>query len=290
MLASAIREVGRIQPMPPPVFAGVMARNTRIIGRWHNTPYEAHVPALDQHVIVGHLSGSSPGYAKIDGRLYVTQRQAGSITVAPKGHDSYRVNTGHYEVTCLFLDEERLRTCANDVFGGRPVELFDRVGLDDPKAFALLQLLSDEASAPERTSRLFMEQLIDALCLHLIRAHSAWSDAPALPRRGLADWQLKRLGDFVAENLDAEIELQQLADLIGMSRFHFCTAFRKATGRTPHAWLTAQRMTRARALLADPAQSITDVALAVGYQTPSAFAASFRKLCGVSPSEYRHAL
>jgi AraC family transcriptional regulator len=46
-------------------------------------------------------------------------------------------------------------------------------------------------------------------------------------------------------------------------------------------------MKRARELLADPALGITDIALAVGYGTPSAFTASFRKHLGVTPTNFR---
>jgi AraC family transcriptional regulator len=51
-----------------------------------------------------------------------------------------------------------------------------------------------------------------------------------------------------------------------------------------------QRTGRARELLKDPVLSITDIALAVGYQTPSAFTASFRKIVGATPTEFRRGL
>jgi AraC-like DNA-binding protein len=49
-------------------------------------------------------------------------------------------------------------------------------------------------------------------------------------------------------------------------------------------------MDKARQLLRDPFLRIIDVALAVGYQTPSAFAARFRKTIGVTPTEFRTTL
>lgn len=86
------------------------------------------------------------------------------------------------------------------------------------------------------------------------------------------------------------IGLDDLSRILGLSRFHFCTAFRLATGHTPHEWLVKLRMERARQLLADPKLSITDIALAVGYETPSSFAASFRKAAGRTPTAYRREL
>ena len=50
------------------------------------------------------------------------------------------------------------------------------------------------------------------------------------------------------------------------------------------------RIARAKELLADPDMPVTEIGLCVGYQTPSSFAASFRKTVGMSPSEFRRRL
>jgi AraC family transcriptional regulator len=104
------------------------------------------------------------------------------------------------------------------------------------------------------------------------------------PRRGLADWQVKRVTAYMRDALDQEIGLDDLAAQVNLSRFHFCTAFRLATGYTP--WLTAQRIRCARELLANPDLPTTEIALAVGYKTSSAFTARFRKIVGMTPSEF----
>jgi AraC family transcriptional regulator len=91
------------------------------------------------------------------------------------------------------------------------------------------------------------------------------------------------------DHLGAPIGLDDLAAVVGLSRFHFVTMFRKTTGRTPHAWLVSLRIERAQQLLADPRLPITDIALAVGYETPSSFAAAFRKVTGTTPTAFRRA-
>ena len=163
-------------------------------------------------------------------------------------------------------------------------EILVRVGFEDPTAASLLEILSRKSVQQSPSARLFVEQAIDLLCTRLVLGHSSIDALPApTNRRGLADWQVKRVTSFMRDNLDRQIGLDDLASLVNLSRFHFCTAFRRATGRTPHQWLTTQRIGRARELLADPKIAITDIALAVGYETPSAFAASFRKVTGVKP-------
>ncbi|MFK4871542.1 helix-turn-helix domain-containing protein [Novosphingobium sp. ZW T3_23] len=90
-------------------------------------------------------------------------------------------------------------------------------------------------------------------------------------------------------NLDRAISLEELSGLVELSRFHFATSFRLATGMTPHEWLTFPRMNRARDLLARTDLPIIAIALEVGYETPSAFSASFRKSVQMTPSAYRRA-
>ncbi|MDH2211649.1 AraC family transcriptional regulator [Agrobacterium sp. GD03643] len=121
-----------------------------------------------------------------------------------------------------------------------------------------------------------------------MRAHSSVNALEReAPRGGLADWQVRRVTRYMQEHLGEEIGLDELAALVSLSRFHFCTAFRKATGHTPHNWLVALRIEEARRHLNERMLAVTDIALMVGYQTPSSFAAAFRKLVGMTPSEYR---
>lgn len=159
-------------------------------------------------------------------------------------------------------------TCADQVGNGREPELIDQAHFNDPKLFALLDLINDEISSGDAISHMFIEQLLDLVCLQLLRSHCATSMpiSPG-PQRGLAAWQVRRVTAYMQENLAENIQLQELADVVDLSRFHFCTAFRMATGYTPHEWLTRRRIAYAKELLKDRMLRITDIALVVGYET-----------------------
>lgn len=79
----------------------------------------------------------------------------------------------------------------------------------------------------------------------------------------------------------------QLAEAAHLSPFHFHRVYRALTGETPGGTVLRLRLLRALRLLADPAQPVTDAALAVGYETPQAFARAFRQAFDASPSELR---
>lgn len=223
-------------------------------------------------------------------RLAGTTR-AGTITVIPQGHEGRWDIAGPIGVSHVFLSNERLLACAEELTGGRPLELLGRVGFEDPVAARVMEMLGrDAAMATEPAARLFVEQATDLLITQLVRGHSSFGALASPSRRGLADWQLRKVTGYMRDHLDEPIGLDVLANLVGLSRFHFCTAFRQATGSTPHNWLVNLRIERARQLLADPDLPVTEVALAVGYETPSAFTASFRKVVGVTPRDFRRRL
>jgi AraC-like DNA-binding protein len=211
------------------------------------------------------------------------------VTDDPAGHDgSYDASGG--QVSNIVLGRARLREAAAQLGSAKPVELICALSATDPKLYALMDMLSSEVELGAASSRLVIEQLLDLVCTQLLRAHSTFGVPAAAQHRGLAPWQVKRITAYMRANLARDIGLQELADTVGLSRFYFCHAFRAATAYTPHQWLTKLRIDEARLLLRDPPLSISDVALAVGYQTPSAFSAAFRRLAGVTPREFRRRL
>jgi AraC family transcriptional regulator len=284
-------EMTRVLDQPPVLAEAVLRGDTRLTRRWRHGALHDHLPEMAGHVVMTYY-GAVQDIGWREGRERLSTRtRIGSITLIPEGHEGDWDISGPLEVSHVYLTEERLRSSADLLTGGRNFELLHRVAFEDPAAARILALLSDEAAGGDASSRLFAEQVIDILCLQLIRAHSSLGALPAsAPARGLADWQVKRVTRYMEERLDTDIGLEELAALVGLSRFHFATAFRLATGQTPHAWLTALRIGRARQLLARPDLPVTGIALDVGYQTPSSFAAAFRKLTGMTPREYRRRL
>lgn len=96
-------------------------------------------------------------------------------------------------------------------------------------------------------------------------------------RGGLAPWQQRIILDYIEERLDEPIPLPTLADLAGLSSYHFCRAFRRSLGMPPHRYHTCRRIERAKSLLADVKISVTEIGLSVGFNETSSFTAAFRK-------------
>jgi AraC family transcriptional regulator len=289
--SDAVEKIGDILDRPPTLVGEPLKGDTRLTGRWGHGALHDSLPGLSHHVIMTYYGVDRDIVWRTDGRRIASRTRVGTITLIPEGHDGRWDISGPIEVSHVYLPAQRLVASADELNIERPVELIGRVGFEDMTTARILEMLSREAQAPDPGARLFVEQAIDLLCMQLLRGHSAISALPEREERGgLASWQVRRVTEYMCARIDEEIGLDELAGLVNLSRFHFCTAFRKAAGTTPHAWLTRQRIDRARELLASPELPVTEVALSVGYQTPSSFTAAFRKMTGLTPSEFRRRL
>jgi AraC family transcriptional regulator len=289
--ATPYQGMSSILDRPPVPLAERLTDGTQLTGRWIHGPVHDSLPAMSAHTICAIYGGDSEITLKRAGKLRLrSYTKKGTIVLIPTDHDGQWDIAGPTETSHVYLTPKRLQTGAEPLLGCRPVELLDRVSFPDPTITRILAVLGDEATN-DPSARLFLEQAIDLLCLQLVRAHSTFGALPEpAPKRGLTDRHVKRVTAYMNERMEDKIGLDELAALVNLSRFHFCTSFRQATGQSPYRWLTHLRMLRAKALLAIEHLPITEIAFCVGYQTPSSFAANFRKIVGVSPSEFRRKL
>jgi AraC family transcriptional regulator len=83
------------------------------------------------------------------------------------------------------------------------------------------------------------------------------------------------------------LSLSEIAKSAILSRFHFSRVFREATGVSPGRYLSAVRIYQAKRLLATTRLSVTDISLAVGYNSLGSFTNHFTDSVGASPSRFR---
>jgi AraC family transcriptional regulator len=101
--------------------------------------------------------------------------------------------------------------------------------------------------------------------------------------------QIGRAQRYIRLHLDEALTLTGLAREAGSSSYHFERLFLAYTGETPFDFLRRIRLATAlRMLQEDPEGAITEIALSVGYETPSAFNKVFKKLLEMSPSNFRN--
>jgi transcriptional regulator GlxA family with amidase domain len=98
---------------------------------------------------------------------------------------------------------------------------------------------------------------------------------------------LRRARDAMDRDFAEPWDLEAVAGVAGVSKYHFLRAFKAAYGVTPAAHLTRRRVERAQDLLRASNLTVTEVCTLVGYSSLGSFSARFRALVGESPTEYQ---
>jgi AraC family transcriptional regulator len=106
-------------------------------------------------------------------------------------------------------------------------------------------------------------------------------------RSGLAAWQQIVLLAYIEKHTAERINVRALARFVYLSPDCFRRAFKRTFGIPPHEYLAQQRIERAKGLLAGTAWPIGKIGLALGFSQATSFSAAFRKVTGITPTEYR---
>lgn len=94
--------------------------------------------------------------------------------------------------------------------------------------------------------------------------------------------------DYIGKNyMNDSLSIKEISSHIHLSSSYLCTIFKSETGHTLNQYITEFRMEKAKQLLADPRNRILDISAKVGYVDGGYFGKSFKKVVGLSPSEYR---
>ena len=120
------------------------------------------------------------------------------------------------------------------------------------------------------------------------------SVTPALPGKAPATvtpsqyHKIQQAVRFINDNYRTDISLDAVSWEVGMSPSHFSRIFRKVMGLSYQEYLNSRRITKAKNLLRTSPQSVTEIAVSLGFADPTGFGRIFKKLTKQTPSAYRN--
>ncbi len=185
------------------------------------------------------------------------------------------------------LDPDRLRMDAPD--DGRSPErhLKGEPRFTDAELGALLRLLWHEGHAGCPHGRLFADSLCLGLAMHVYRRFGETRSQRCEAGARLTQRQLQRIDEYIEAHLDQSIGLDDLAQAVGLSRFHFSRVFSNTLGRSPYQHVIRKRLERARHLLVSSELSVAAVALSAGFSSQAHLSALCRRELGATPRGLR---
>jgi AraC family transcriptional regulator len=242
------------------------------------------------HLLIAYERGARlEGQSFVDGVPRSSLRDlTRKLTLVPAGHQFIewheprvlpRVWYFYFDQAALAARSERADATTNLA----PRLLFEDTALWDSAVKLRAAMETDNCD-----NRLYVDALAVIVAHEVTRLNST---TPELPLRGgLAGWQQRNVTAYIEEHLADPIQLSTLAGIARLSPYHFCRAFKRSIGLPPHRYHAARRIERAKAMLAKRSMSVTEVGFALGFAQTSSFTAAFRRVTGITPTEYQRTL
>jgi AraC-like DNA-binding protein len=151
----------------------------------------------------------------------------------------------------------------------------------------IIKLIDREARGEFPGRDLILERLVEIMLVESLRS----SDSDTALRKagllaGLRDSQLSAALRVMHVDVSYNWNVEKLGRRAGMSRSSFADRFAKTVGITPIEYLLQLRMAIAKDMLRREKRSLSEVALAIGYESTSAFSTAFRRSTGISPGAF----
>jgi AraC family transcriptional regulator len=290
VLGVEVVRAGHVEP-----FLNIRPRLLSDTARWGGITLESYsVPAVviprhehPEHFLHLVLDGSVVYEVKTGGRTLQYTSHPGTTFLLPRGTVDEITWRGPTKRLAAAIRPELLTNALDETEHETYIELPEHWDLKDRHITALLLEMSADLDDGSPAGRIYGESLANALAVYLLKRYAVRNRVATPYRGGIPGFRLKRVLEYIGDNLGEDLSLSQLAGVAGMSPHYLSELFKQSTGVTVHRYVLMNRIEFAKKQLRDPKRRVIDIGLDAGFQNPSHFAHVFRKLVGVSPSGFQ---
>lgn len=255
------------------------------VALWRNANDETQYHRPGHHTLSLYLHGGGGTFRADQPQL---RGAPGLLCLLPAGHESHWVVGGEQRFLHLYFRAEQLAPWALRLLDREPREVaLPELTFVNPPALVSPLLAMTQLNWSDPQSRLQANGLAHQVLGELI---TGYSKRPAVwtVRGGLSPAVRRMVMERIEASLAEPITVGDMAAWAALSEHHFALAFRQSFSITPHAWVLARRIERAKALLREqPTWSLDAVAQACGLASASHLVRRFRQQTGVSPGRWR---
>jgi AraC family transcriptional regulator len=254
-------------------------------------PFRATEPAIGHPSLIYHLCRPTEVARKIEGatrdKALIGPRR---FCLTPGEATTQWQHSGHPEILQVYLRQSIYAAAVTEMYGCdvSQAEIVPRFAVLDPLLEQLAIAISTALRDGTVKDGLYIDTVAQMVAVHLARQHSSRSRPVRMSAmKAISGWRIRRLVDFVEENLDCDLSLEAMGTEVGISPLYLPRAFKAAVGQSPHQYVLGRRIERAKELLRNTDSPIVDVALSTGFSSQSHLSNWFLRIVGVSPAVYR---
>jgi AraC family transcriptional regulator len=267
---------------------GVQAEIMQIIG---HVNFELRFKGQRHLLIATEQAARHEGETVLEGLPASTVRNySQKLILVPAGRTYFVSHNPRLLMRSIYLYIDPHAVPVDPDLGFPQADIKPQLLFDDSSLWQTIHKLKAQVGSADPGDRMYAEALGGLLAHELLRLQGTIPAPRPANRGGLAGWQRNRVIDFMEAHLAEDTSLNVLADLVRLSPYHFLRSFKQSFGQPPYRYWTRRRIARAKALLANPRSSITEIAFDVGFSGTSAFSATFHRITGQTPTDYRRGL
>lgn len=220
----------------------------------------------------------------------------GTVWVCPAGIQEDLIEASAWAPQILHVWIPRLvfdNLADDSLRGADPYEYVNYAdGYADPLIAQCGLAIAQELHQQTSTGKILIEAIANTVAARLI--HSNTGRAPdgsfAAARSGLDTRRLLRVLEAVDADLEGDLSIAFLASVACLSSFHFARAFKTSMGMSPHQYVSARRLHRAKDMVMAGASPLSQIAASLGFSSQANFNRAFKAATGVTPTAYKLAL
>jgi AraC-like DNA-binding protein len=212
---------------------------------------------------------------------------AGDLIIINSGAIHHLYSKTGFDYYCLIIDDE---FCENNGVDVEKYE-FKKITKDEETVRVFLEaaeLLKSEIIKKNTDDILAVPVLRRAILSLIIELCDKHIDNAGdnEKKNDRAEAHVKKALSYINENFKNPITLEELAEHVGITKYHLSREFKKYTGETIFTYTNILRCRNAEVCILD-GMNVSDAAYASGFETMSYFSCTYKKLMGVNPSKVK---
>ncbi|HLA11011.1 MAG TPA: AraC family transcriptional regulator [Pyrinomonadaceae bacterium] len=210
--------------------------------------------------------------------------QCGDAGIYPAGMGERIVWHDKVKAIHVHLNPVAIRAAAKTQFGTENVTLPETFQSRDPALSELAHELDRAINLDISLRKRAVEGLMEEVLGHLVRKYG--ESETSIKSEGISSNKLETVMAYVSKNLSEKISLDEVGQIVGLSKYHFARVFRSMTGLSPHQYILRCRIERAKYLLSC-GDSLPSISYSCGFSDQSHFTRTFRQMTGMTPRQFR---
>ncbi|WP_125561066.1 helix-turn-helix domain-containing protein [Pseudoalteromonas rubra] len=226
--------------------------------------------------------------AEQDGHLADLHTKAGNIWINPPDTPfTHAISEPCYFVILAIEARQFLDRCPLSL-DGIELQFLNNYNVVDGTIKGIIELFMLEVQNKGRNGTAYLDNLVGLLATHYIHNYSNYLDQKTaqVATSKFDQQQIAKIDDYIQAHIGQSIAVDDLADLLGCSKFYFLREFKKHLGITPYQHILDRRLAQAKTALQSGRTNIAATALELGFNDQSHFTRAFKNHFGITPGQF----